>query len=147
MNDAQIHLALNHFPIIGTLFGTVLLGIGVFGKNKSLLNTGLIILILMTLITIPVYLSGEGAEEIVEEIGIDHDVIHEHEEIAEIAVWFMDGLGLLALASFFFTRKTIYGLGRLLSIATLVLSIIVLGFMFRVGSSGGEIRHTEIRGQ
>ncbi|MEO0332049.1 MAG: hypothetical protein AAF223_10235, partial [Bacteroidota bacterium] len=67
MNDAQIHLALNHFPIIGTLFGTVLLGIGVFGKNKSLLNTGLIILILMTLITIPVYLSGEGAEEIVEE--------------------------------------------------------------------------------
>ncbi|WKN41750.1 hypothetical protein [Tunicatimonas pelagia] len=145
MNDAQIHLALNHFPIIGTLFGTVLLGIGVFGKNKSLLNTGLIILILMTLVTIPVYLSGEGAEEIVEELGIDHDIIHRHEEIAETAVWFMDGLGLLALASFFFTRKTIYGPGRLLSIVTFVLGIVVLGLMFRVGSSGGEIRHTEIR--
>ncbi|MEM9674695.1 MAG: hypothetical protein AAF992_19025, partial [Bacteroidota bacterium] len=70
MNDAQIHLALNHFPILGTLFGTVILGFGVFRKNKSLLDTGLIILFLMTLITIPVYISGEGAEEIVEELGV-----------------------------------------------------------------------------
>ncbi|MGB3588726.1 MAG: hypothetical protein WBA23_19420 [Tunicatimonas sp.] len=50
MNDVQIHLALNHFPIIGTLFGTVLLGVGILGKNKSLLNAGLIILFLMALV-------------------------------------------------------------------------------------------------
>jgi cell division protein FtsW (lipid II flippase) len=145
MNDAQIHLALNHFPILGTLFGTVLLGIGVFGKNKSLLDTGLIILFLMALITIPVYLSGEGAEEIVEELGVDHDIIHEHEEIAESAVWFMDGLGLLALVSFFFTRRTLNRPARILTIVTFVMGIVVLGLMFRVGGSGGEIRHTEIR--
>lgn len=145
MNDAQLHLALNHFPILGTLFGTVLLGIGVFGKNKSLLDTGLIILFLMALITIPVYLSGEGAEEIVEELGVDHDTIHAHEEIAESAVWFMDGLGLLALVSFFFTRRALNGPARILTIVTFVLGIVVLGLMFRVGGSGGEIRHTEIR--
>ncbi len=144
MNDVQIHLALNHFPIIGTLFGTVLLGVGILGKNKSLLNAGLIILFLMALVTIPVYLSGEGAEGVVEELGIDHNVIHEHEEAAELAVWFMDGLGLIALVSFFFTRNTIHGPGRLLSIITFVLGIVVLGLMSRVGSSGGEIRHSEI---
>ncbi|MGD1890056.1 MAG: hypothetical protein ACFB15_05580 [Cyclobacteriaceae bacterium] len=145
MNDAQIHLALNHFPILGTLFGTVILGFGVFKKNKSLLDTGLIILFLMTLITIPVYISGEGAEEIVEELGVEHEIIHEHQEIAESAVWFMDGLGLLALISFFFTRQTLNGPGRLLTIVTFVLGLIVIGLMFRVGGSGGEIRHTEIR--
>ena len=147
MNDAQLHLALNHFPIIGTLFGTVLLGIGLFGKNKSLLDAGLIILFLMALVTIPVYLSGEGAEEIVEEIGVDHDIIHEHEEVAEAAVWFMDGLGLLALVSYFFTRNALNRPARILSIATFVLGIVVIILMGKVASSGGEIRHTEIRQQ
>ena len=145
MNDAQIHLALNHFPILGSLFGTILLGFGLFGKNKSLLNAGLITLFIITLMTIPVYLSGEGAEDIVEELGVDHDIIHEHEEIAEAAGWLMDTLGLLALISFFLSQKTFNRPARILTIVTFVMGIIVFGFMLQVGGTGGEIRHTELR--
>lgn len=145
MNDAHLHLALNHFPILGTLFGTILLGLGVFGKNKSFLNAGLITLFVIAVITIPAYISGEGAEEIVEELGVDHDIIHEHEEAAETAVLLMDALGLLALVSFFFSRKTFNRPARILTIVTFVLGLIVFGLMLRVGGSGGEIRHTEIR--
>lgn len=145
MNDAQLHLALNHFPILGTLFGTILLGFGLFGKNSSLLKAGLITLFIMAVMTVPVYLTGEGAEEIVEELGVDHDIIHEHEEIAETAVLFTDTLGLLALISFFLSQKTFNRPARILTIVTFVMGVIVFVFMLQVGGSGGEIRHTELR--
>lgn len=147
MNDAHLHLLLNHYPIIGTLFGGVFLAYGQFAKNKSLLHAGLLLLFAMALLAIPTQLTGEGAEEIVEELGVNHDVVHEHEEAAELAIWFMAGLGLLALATLLISRRTS---GRAtvlrgLYIVTLLLSLIVFGLMARVGSLGGEIRHTEIR--
>ncbi len=91
MNDAHLHLLFNHYPIIGTLFGVLFLGYGLFAKNKSILHAGLLLLFLMALLAIPTQLTGEGAEEIVEELGVDHDVIHAHEEAAELAFWFMIG--------------------------------------------------------
>ncbi len=147
MNDAHLHLLLNHYPIVGTLFGVIFLGYGLFARNKSLLHAGLLTLFVMALLAIPTQLTGEGAEEIVEELGVDHDVIHEHEEAAELAIWFMAGLGVLALVTLLISRRTS---GRAtvlrgLYIATLLLSIVVFGLMARVGGLGGEIRHTEIR--
>ncbi len=147
MNDAHLHLLLNHYPIIGTLFGVLFLAYGLFAKNKSLLQAGLVTLFVMALLTIPTQLTGEGAEEIIEELGVDHDVIHEHEKAAELASWFMAGLGALALVTLLISRRTS---GRAivlrgLYIATLVLGIVIFGLMARVGGLGGEIRHTEIK--
>ena len=147
MNEAHLHLLLNHFPIIGTLFGVVFLAYGFFMKNKSLLHAGLLTLFLMALLAIPTQLTGEGAEEAVEELGVDHDVIHEHEEAAELAIWFMSGLGLLALATLLISRRT-SGRDTVLQglyVATLILSVVVFVMMARVGNLGGEIRHTEVR--
>lgn len=147
MNEAHVHLLLNHFPIIGTLFGVLFLAYGLLLKNKSILHAGLLTLFLMALIAIPTQLTGEGAEEIVEEVGVDHEVIHQHEEAAELAIWFMVGLGLLALATLLISRRT-SGRDTVLKglyIATLVLSVVVFVMMARVGSLGGEIRHTEVR--
>ena len=147
MNDADLHLLLNHFPIIGTLFGVIFLAYGLFAKNKSILHAGLLTLFLMALLAIPTQLTGEGAEEIVEELGVDHDVIHEHEEAAELASWLMGGLGLLALLTLLISRRTS---GRAtvlrgLYVVTLVFSLVVFVMMARVGSLGGQIRHTEVR--
>ena len=147
MNEAHLHLLLNHFPIIGTLFGVLFLAYGLFAKNKSLLHAGLFVLFLMALLAIPTQLSGEGAEEAVERLGVDHDIIHEHEEAAELAIWFMVGLGLLSLATLLISRRTSGRdtVLRGLYVATLVLSVVVFVMMARVGNLGGEIRHTEIR--
>ena len=147
MNEAHLHLLLNHFPIIGTLFGVVFLGYGLFAKNKSILHAGLLILFLMALLAIPTQLTGGGAEEIVERLGVDHDVIHEHEEAAEVAIWFMAGLGVLSLVTLLISRRTSGrdSVLRILYIATLVFSVVVFVMMARVGNLGGEIRHTEVR--
>jgi len=42
-------------------------------------------------------MTGEGAEEIVEELGISHDIIHEHEEIAETFMKILYALGILSI--------------------------------------------------
>ena len=147
MNEAHLHLLLNHFPIIGTLFGGLFLAYGLFAKNKSILHAGLLLLFLMALLAIPTQLTGEGAEEIVERLGVDHEVIHEHEEAAELAIWFMSGLGLLALVTLLISRRTSGRdtVLRGLYVATLAFSVVVFVMMARVGSLGGEIRHTEVR--
>lgn len=145
MNAAHLHLILNHFPILGTLFGMGLLAYGLFAKNKSVQNAAFVLFAIITLISIPAFLSGEGAEEVVEHLpGVSENLIHEHEEWAEKAIWLMGILGLLSLISLFFSIKNKSG-AKVLSIITLVASLATFGVMAQVGNLGGQIRHTEIR--
>jgi uncharacterized membrane protein len=39
MNDAHLHMLVNHFPIIGTLLGLGILITGLLLKNNSVKNT------------------------------------------------------------------------------------------------------------
>jgi uncharacterized membrane protein len=145
MNPAHIHLLLNHIPILGSLFGTILLAIGLLRKDKSLLNAGLLTLVIVSIVAIPVFFSGEGAEDIVEKMpDMSHDIIHEHEEIAEKAIWLMELVGLGSLIAFFLHLKE-HPLRHTVTIAVLVLAVANFGVMAKVGNTGGEIRHTEIR--
>ncbi|MFC7671286.1 hypothetical protein ACFQT0_30695 [Hymenobacter humi] len=85
MNQAHWHLLLNHAPILGSLFGLVLLLLAVALRLQPvLLRTGLVTLIVAALLTIPTQLTGDGAEEVVEDQpGVSEPLIHEHEEAAE----------------------------------------------------------------
>ena len=62
MDQAHLHLILNHFPILGPLFGTVLLLIGTLKNNKVIQKAGLMSIAVIALITIPAYFTGEAAE-------------------------------------------------------------------------------------
>ena len=87
MNEAHLHITLNHFPIIGSIIGVTILMAGLFFKSRDTLRTGLVILIVGAVVAIPTYLTGEAAEETVEHMsGISHDLIHEHEEKAELYI-------------------------------------------------------------
>ena len=143
MNATYIHLLFNHFPIIGSFFGFCFFIYGVFFNNSSIKKAGLIIFIVISIITIPAYFSGEGAEDYVENIpGIMNGIIHDHEELAEIAFLMMCGLGLLsALALIPFKKKTYQGY---LTFVILLLSLATCAIMIIVGSVGGKIRHTEL---
>lgn len=145
MDATHLHLILNHFPILGTLFGMGLLAYGFIAKNKSIQNSGLVLFVIIALISIPAFLTGEGAEETVEHLpGVSESLIHEHEEWAEKAIWLMGILGLLSLLNLFFSIKNKSG-AKTLSILTLVVSLATFGMMVQVGNLGGQIRHTEIR--
>ena len=84
MNDAHLHLLINHFPIVGTVFGLGILIFGIIQKNQSVQNTAYILFIVCAIFTFAAMYTGEGAEEIVEDMpNIGIQIIHEHEELAE----------------------------------------------------------------
>ena len=68
MNGAHLHLLLNHVPLFATLFGLCILLFGFWLRNTTAQYIAMAFFILAALVTIPVMLSGEGAEEIVEHI-------------------------------------------------------------------------------
>ena len=146
MDGTHVHLLLNHFPIIGTLIGTLLLIYSFLKKEIKIQQISLAIIFVMAALAIPVFLTGETAEEAVENLpGVMKSVIHEHEEASEVAFWVMMATGLLALISIGMQMLET-GFAKTLIIITLILSIVSSGLMARAGYLGGQIRHTEITG-
>jgi len=147
MNSAELHLAINHLPIAATLFGILVLIGALLVKSDMVRKTGLLLLIAAGLFTIPAVLTGEDAEDIIENMALGenmHDIIHEHEEMAETGRWVSLGVSLLALVAFFFTH-TKKSPAKLFTLITLVASIGSMVYLGNIASSGGEIRHTESR--
>jgi uncharacterized membrane protein len=145
MNQAHYHLVLNHLPIIFPLVGIVLLLISIFFKSEAVKKSAYFIFIVGALSTIPAFSTGEGAEEIVENIaGVTESLIHNHEEIAEIFATLAYILGSLALLGIYLSQKAVK-FSNIFSYLVLLFSLVVLLYAQKVGTTGGEIRHTEIR--
>ncbi len=144
MNTAHWHLILNHFPIIGTLGGVVVLLYGFIRKNNDTKVLGALLILAMAIISVIVMETGEAAEEVVEKIpGISEAAMEAHEDAAKIANGILIASGVLALISLvlhFFKRNAV----TIAMSATLVLSAVAFGFMGYTGYLGGKIRHTEI---
>lgn len=145
MNLTHVHLALTHFPIMGTLLGSGILAYGLFSNNDTAKKISLAIFILMGIMTIPVFMTGEPAEEAVEHLaGVSENIIEEHEELAEKAIWLMGLLGIFSMFNFIaLARKTSFV--KTITLATLIISVATFGVFAKVGNLGGQIRHTEIR--
>ena len=143
MNTVHFHLLLNHFPVIGTLMGSCLLLWGIIKKQVHTKNMAAAILGLMAIIAVPVYLTGEPAEEAVENLpGVSEAIMELHEEAAGIAIWLMGITGILALVAVILSWKNHLAAGIIFTI-TFVASVICFAAMARTGYYGGQIRHTE----
>jgi hypothetical protein len=88
MNLTHLHLApQSRIPVLGTAFG---LGFahayGIWRKSTELKKTALGVFVLAALMTIPVDLTGEPAEEGIEGLpGVSETIIEQHEEAAGVA--------------------------------------------------------------
>lgn len=145
MNDAHLHLVVNHFPIIGLVFGFGILIVGLFLKNKTLINTSYVLFFIVTVFGAISSGTGEGAEELVEDMpSIGKQIIHEHEELAEKLTVLLYVLGAFSLLGLYLNFKNN---AKAKSLSFLILTVAAIGLVLaqKVGTSGGEIRHTEIR--
>ncbi|WP_395047086.1 hypothetical protein [Flavobacterium sp.] len=145
MNDAHLHLVLNHLPIIIPVIGLLVMIEGLFFSSEIVKRTAYFIFILGAVLAIPAFLSGEGAEEVVENLaGIDENFIKIHEEIAgtfAILCYALGGISLLGLWANVYKKSFSNGIVYI----TIVFCTITLYFAKQTGTTGGEIRHTEIR--
>lgn len=140
---AHLHLMINHFPIIGTLIGGLLMAYALLRRDESLQRVVLVMWLSLAAMTPLVMKTGEEAEERVEKMaGMSGNMIHEHEESAELSLWLMIGLGIASLVTLVLGKMKYKG--NSFAISAFVLSLIVIGSMIRTGYLGGQIRHTEI---
>ena len=145
MNDTHFHLVFNHFPIIVPIVGMLILIVGFFVDSDVVKRTAFGVFIFGAIMTFPAMFTGEGAEEVAEKLpGITHDIIHEHEEKAEVFAILSYILGLLSIGALWASLKQ-KSFANILSIAVLLLGLVGFYLGRQVGTSGGEIRHTEIR--
>jgi len=145
MDGAHWHLALNHLPIIIPIVGLLIMIGGLFFRSDILKRAAFCIFILGAFSAIAAFSTGEGAEEVVEGIqGIDETFIETHEETAEIfsvLLYILGGLSLIGLWANWKKKS----FSRIITFTTIALSLVVLFYANQTGTTGGEIRHTEIR--
>jgi len=145
MNEAHFHLVVNHLPIIFPIVGVIVMITGLIFKSDAVKRTAFLIFIIGSLTSIAAMASGEGAEEIVEKIGgVTENYIERHEESAElfsILTYILGGLSLLGLWASIKQKS----FTNIFNIIILIFAFVVIYFGKETGTTGGEIRHTEIR--
>lgn len=144
MNWAHLHLLTNHIPVLGTLFGLLLLTWGMVRHNESIQRAALATFFVAALVAIPVFLTGEPSEDAVEHlVGTAESAIETHEDAAVLSLISVELLGLIAVLSVIWRRA---GLSRFVTRAALVVAVVTAGLMARTANLGGKIRHAELRG-
>jgi uncharacterized membrane protein len=145
MNDAHVHMVVNHFPIIGTIFGLGILITGIVMKNNVVKNVAYVLFCISAIFGFASMFTGEGAEEIAENLpSVTDQIIHEHEEMAEklaLVLYVLAGISLLGLYLNF--KK--HAKANLVSYFAFVVAVVAVFLGKQTGTTGGEVRHTEIR--
>ena len=145
MSDAHWHLLFNHLPTIGLVFSLIALVISLALSNGAMRRLALMLFVITALTAIPAFLTGEPAEHMIEPLLPEAEAqIERHEDQGKIALWTSLGVGALALFCLYADYKNM-AIVKTLAFVLLVAGLANVGFMYVVGNSGGEIRHTEIR--
>ena len=145
MNNSHLHLVVNHLPIIFPMVGIILLFIGIFTKSEVTKRNAYIIFMLGAITSILAMATGENAEEAIENLpGVSENLIHTHEEAAELFAGLSYVLGGFSLFAHFSSWKK-YSICKFAPYVVGLFAIAALFFAQKAGTTGGEIRHTEIR--
>jgi uncharacterized membrane protein len=137
--NVPFHPIIVHFPLALTFVLPILILIFalMIKKNKMSHQAWLVIIGLQVLTSVTGYIaleSGEEAEEVAERV-VNKNVIHEHEERAEVFVG-STVIALVISVAAFFLRKEIQFLVKL---TVCLVSLVSCFFAYRTGESGGEL--------
>lgn len=145
MNPAQLHLVFTHLPIVGLGFAVIFNIIAIVRKSEELRKLSLWFYLLIGFFALPAYITGDDAGKLLETYpGITKDFIEYHENIA---LFFFIGLMFIAAlsATALYITKTRANLLKQFSMYLLFAALLVSILAVLTGSSGGAIRHTEVK--
>jgi hypothetical protein len=143
-----IHVLLNPLPVYGLTMGIIGLIIALFLRSRPAQIATLALILFSGAITWPVVHYGEEGYDRVLSMSDDPGQawlkVHEHR--ANDLAWLFYVLAGLATAAIFVPLKS-PRTATVLSIATLLFSLAVLGVGGYIAHAGGKIRHREFRNQ
>jgi len=145
MNAAHVHLVLNHLPIAGIGFAIPLLLLGWMLGREDFSRAGFLLVVLAGIATIPVFLSGESAADVVKRLpGVSEAVIERHEDAAGFTIGAVGATAIVAavgLAGKFLKKNLL----RIFLPVTLLLCVVSTVALAWTNNLGGQIQHSEIR--
>jgi len=145
MNFAHVHLVINHLPVVGTLFCFLLVLAASFMKNQDVLKLSLGFCIFIAVVTIPVFLTGDPAKDVIEKMpGISDNLIESHEEAAVFSFILVEIMGVLSAVGIYTRVKKIM-LPKWYLTSFLFVIFLTMIFMTWTANQGGKIQHKEIQ--
>jgi uncharacterized membrane protein len=102
---AGLHSAINHFPVALSILGAAAALAALLLRRRTAWTYAAITLVVAALAAWPTLFTGEEAEEVIEERWFaDKQVLHEHEEAGELAMWLEIAAGAAALVALWSLR-------------------------------------------
>jgi uncharacterized membrane protein len=144
MTGAHFHLAFNHVPVVLVPVAVFMLAYAMASRSADLTKGALVLLIVSTLFGAGAFLTGEPAEEAVEQLaGVSTEAIEAHEQLAPFAAAATALAGLFALVVLL--KWPSGGGPPWTMIATLVVALAAALLLAWTAYLGGQINHPELR--
>lgn len=142
MNPAYVHLLINHLPSVGLLFAMCGMLVALVLKNNTLIKFNLAFLLVCNALTLPVYFSGEEAEDFVEH-QVSKEALEAHEFVAKVTTSVnMVAMGVTLLGG------GLYGFGYMslmkLGVLSTFINLFSLVTLFGASRTGGMIMHGDL---
>jgi hypothetical protein len=148
------HLLLNHIPTIAFVIAMGLFATALVSRSDDLKRASLVLFVLIGLLTIPTYVSGNSAEEAICAGGPNAPACTDP-AVSKPLIRTHEGVALLALAAILLTAAfawlALWQFRRMSRpeswtlAVVLLLSLLAFTLVVRAANIGGEIRHAEIR--
>ena len=146
MNYPHLHLMMNHAPVIGAVVAILLLAWALVKRRRDMIRLALAVTLLTGLSTYPAFFTGDEAHEQLEKVqGFDDDMVEEHEEAADWALYAMLAAAAVAAAGLWVSRKD-REVPRWAGLLTMVVLLWAFSVLARTAYLGGMIRHPEADG-
>ena len=143
VNIAHLHLLLNHVPTVGSVVALGLLLLAFVRRDEPLKRAGLEVLFVIAVLTLPVYISGVGAQQkLADRPELSDTAIRVHQDAALAGFTVAEFAGFVAWIALWQSRRR--GRAAGLVPAAALLTVVALLLMTRAANLGGEIRHPEI---
>ncbi|HZD06412.1 MAG TPA: hypothetical protein VE173_15985 [Longimicrobiales bacterium] len=144
MNAAEIHLMVNHIPVLGTIVVVGLLAYALARDEDPVMRAALWLLVAVAFLGVVAFLTGEPAQEVVEgAVGVPESIVEAHEEFAVWGLVANAVAGLTALAGLWIHRAR--AVGRGFAWLVLLLTLGTFATLSYTAYLGGRINHPEIR--
>ena len=144
MNFAHLHLILNHIPVIGIPIALAFLIFGIFSQSSPTQKFSLFMLFLLGPVALPVYLTGEPAEKLIEHLpGFVESFVDSHEDAALVSLILSIVTSIAAFVALWFQKDE--KKRRIFNFGVVGIACITIISLLYTANLGGQIRHTEIR--
>ena len=145
MDWIQLHLALNHLPVVGVPLLVLLLILGWWRKSMEVMRLSFWALTVLAAAAIAIKFTGDfAAEQATEQLMPVKEYVARHEQAGDQVTTAVFFLGLTSALALFLSRQ-----GRPLRawVPALVITLgLITGLFYaRTAHSGGQISHPELR--